>query len=222
MSSVGKKSKFRVKFRELGPTLQSKDLIYSMENSKNFYTFRSLSNCILFLFSVQFVFSFTETKRFDAKPTPRAKYLVNTRPPVLRYADPVVVADRRVLLSLASLPSVPTPVVEQNATTQPDIPLIPYGQDEMPITSAPEPSTLPESIPMLNNDAVLPAPDPFQESATSGSINSTDDLLNLFEQRNKVQSSPFGYNTIPFIPPFTSAPDNLRLETRASYRKVRK
>ena len=92
----------------------------------------------------------------------------------------------------------------------------------MPIASVPEPSTLPESIPMLNNDAVLPAPDPFLESATSGSINSTDDLLNLFEQRNKVQSSPFGYNTIPFIPPFTSAPDNLRLETRATYRKVRK
>jgi hypothetical protein len=75
---------------------------------------------------------------------------------------------------------------------------------------------------MQEDDSVLPSPDPFAEDEASSSINSTDDLLNLFEQSNKNQNMNSGYNVIPFIPPFTSAPDNLRVESSASYRKVRK
>ena len=198
-----------------------KDLIYSMENFVN----SSLLKRYLSLFFIICVpisgFSFVETKRFDAKPTPRAKYLVNTRPQILRYSDPVVIADRRVLLSLSTLSTAPQPVVEQNATKQPEIPLIAYGQDEIAIFEDPE------SIPKTNRSMeavspVLPSPDPFSEDETSSSIDSTDDLLNLFEQSNKNQTINTGYNMIPFIPPFTSAPDNLRVESRAIYRKVRK
>jgi hypothetical protein len=75
---------------------------------------------------------------------------------------------------------------------------------------------------MQDDDSVLPSPDPFVEDEASRSINSTDDLLNLFEQSNKNQNMISGYNAIPFIPPFTSAPDNLRVESSASYRKVSK
>ena len=93
-----------------------KDLIYSMENFVN----SSLLKRYLSLFLIICVpisgFSFVETKRFDAKPTPRAKYLVNTRPQILRYADPVIIADRRALLSLTAIPTPTPPVVEQNAT----------------------------------------------------------------------------------------------------------
>lgn len=166
-------------------------------------------------------FSFVETKRFDAKPTPRAKYLVNTRPQILRYADPVIIADRRALLSLTAIPTPTPPVVEQNAT-KPEIPLIAYGQDEFSIYDE-DPDTMPTTKSSMEaGNPILPAPDPFSEDETSSSIDSTDDLLNLFEQSNRNQSINNGYNAIPFIPPFTSAPDNLRVESRASYRKVRK
>ena len=40
---------------------------------------------------------------------------------------------------------------------------------------------------MMGDDAVLPAPDPFDESGVSGNIDPTDDLLNLFEQTSRSQ-----------------------------------
>ena len=202
-----------------------KDLIYSMENTANLHFCRKLLFYTCLLLSAQSMFGFIETKRFDAKPPPRAKYLVNTRPATLRYADPVVVADRKVLLSLSNIASTPAPMVEQNATKQPDIPLIAYEQDEISITSNPSFNpNLPavNTSEMMGDDTVLPAPDPFDESGVSGNIDSTDDLLNLFEQTSRSQNIRPGYNAIPFIPPFTSAPDNLRVESRASYKKVRK
>jgi hypothetical protein len=119
------------------------------------------------------------------------------------------------------LSTAPPPVIEQNATKQPVIPLIAYGQDE--IATFEDPETIPTTSRNMEADSpVLPAPDPFSDDETSSSIDSTDDLLNLFEQSNKNQTINTGYNMIPFIPPFTSAPDNLRVETRASYRKVSK
>jgi len=132
-----------------------------------------------------------------------------------------VIADRRVLLSLPTLPTAPQPVVEQNASKQPQIPLIAYGQDEIPTFE--DPGTIPTTNGSTNEGVpILPAPDPFSEDEASSSIDSTDDLLNLFEQSNKNQTINTGYNMISFIPPFTSAPDNLRVESSANYRKVRK
>lgn len=200
----------------------NKDLIYSMENFVNSSSLKRYFSLSLIICVPISGFSFVETKRFDAKPAPRAKYLVNTRPQILRYADPVVIADRRVLLSLPALSTAPKPVVEQNATKQPEIPLIAYGQDEFSIYDD-EPSFMPSNSKSIEEDgSVLPLPDPFLEDEASSSIDSTDDLLNLFEQNNKNQNITSGYNVIPFIPPFTSAPDNLRIESSASYRKVRK
>lgn len=217
----GKKNEVLSKVFRIMSDVTGKDLIYSMENFVN----SSLLRRYLSLFFIICVpisgFSFVETKRFDAKPTPRAKYLVNTRPQILRYADPVVIADRRVLLSLPTLPTAPQPVVEQNASKQPQIPLIAYGQDEIPTFE--DPGTIPTTNGSTNEGVpILPAPDPFSEDEASSSIDSTDDLLNLFEQSNKNQTINTGYNMIPFIPPFTSAPDNLRVESSANYRKVRK
>ena len=217
----GKKNEVLSKVFRIMADIKGKELIYSMENFVN----SSLLRRYLSLFFIICVpisgFSFVETKRFDAKPTPRAKYLVNTRPQILRYADPVVIADRRALLSLTAIPAPAPPVVEQNVT-KPEIPLIAYGQDEFSIYDD-DPTSMPSnSKSMQEDDSVLPSPDPFAEDEASSSINSTDDLLNLFEQSNKNQNMTSGYNVIPFIPPFTSAPDNLRVESSASYRKVSK
>ena len=64
-------------------------------------------------------------------------------------------------------------------------------------------------------------PDPFIESAPPATYNSTDDLLDIFEQSSR-EAAPYGLRVIPFVPPFTNAPDNLRVESEAYYRKVRK
>jgi hypothetical protein len=198
-----------------------KDLIYFMENFVNSSSLKRYLSLFFIICVPISGFSFVETKRFDAKPTPRAKYLVNTRPQILRYADPVIIADRRALLSLTTIPTATPPVVEQNATN-PEIPLIAYGQDEFSIFDD-DPASMPSNSKSMEEDgSVLPSPDPFTEDEASSSINSTDDLLNLFEQSNKNQNMISGYNAIPFIPPFTSAPDNLRVESSASYRKVSK
>jgi hypothetical protein len=217
----GKKNEILSKVLSIMSDIVSKDLIYSMENFVNSSSLKRYFSLVFFICIPIVGFSFVETKRFDAKPTPRAKYLVNTRPQTLRYTDPVVIADRRALLSLTSLQPVLEPVVEQNASKKPEIPLIAYGQDEISIFD--EPIAAPNNANPMNEDSsVLPAPDPFSEDEASSSINSTDDLLDLFEQTNRNQIIAPGYNSIPFIPPFTSAPDNLRVESSASYRKVRK
>jgi len=217
----GKKNEVLSKVFRIMADIKGKDLIYSMENFVNSSSLRRYLSLFFIICVPISGFSFVETKRFDAKPTPRAKYLVNTRPQVLRYADPVVIADRRVLLSLSTLSTAPQPIIEQNATKQPEIPLIAYGQDEIATFEDPE-TTPTTNRNMEAGSPILPAPDPFSDDETSSSIDSTDDLLNLFEQSNKNQTINTGYNMIPFIPPFTSAPDNLRVESRASYRKVRK
>jgi hypothetical protein len=217
----GKKNEVLSKVFRIMSDVTGKDLIYSMENFVNSSSLRRYLSLFFIICVPISGFSFVETKRFDAKPTPRAKYLVNTRPQILRYADPVIIADRRALLSLTTIPTATPPVVEQNAT-KPEIPLIAYGQDEFSIYDD-DPTSMPSNSKSMQDDgSVLPSPDPFAEDEASLSINSTDDLLNLFEQSNKNQNMTSGYNVIPFIPPFTSAPDNLRVESSASYRKVSK
>ena len=192
-----------------------------MENLINFCLLSRLTCLVLLIFAPISGFSFIETKRFDAKPTPRAKYLINTIPQPLRYADPVIIADRRVLLSLPAIPSTPQPIIEQNATIQPEIPLIAYDQDEISILE--DTPASPANLERMEEDnSALPAADPFADNEVSNSFDSTDDLMDLFEQNNRNQSFPTGYNMIPFIPPFTSAPDNLRVESSANYRKVMK
>ena len=99
--------------------------------------------------------------------------------------------------------------------------MIAYDQDEISIIDN-NPASPTNSERMKEDGPVLPVADPFAEDEVSNSINSTDDLLDLFEQNNQNQNISTGYNMIPFIPPFTSAPDNLRVESSASYRKVMK
>ena len=193
-----------------------------MENSINSNIKTSLIAVFPLLFLANLSFGFVETKRFDANPPPRAKYLVNSRPSVLQYADPVVIADRRVLLSLASpTTQTPAPSLDQNSTQTSSIPLIAYEDDKMPSLNG-SGNSAPNVDNISNSEPILPPPDPFNDNATGGNLNSTDDLLDLFEQTSRNRSVSSGYNVIPFIPPFTSAPDNLRVETRASYQKIRK
>lgn len=194
-----------------------------MENSKYLNLRIGLIALFSFFLSTHPSHSFIETKRFDAKASPRAKYLANSRPSTLRYADPITIADRRVLLSLAIIPTSATQApLEENATAPSSIPLIAYESDEMPSLIDPSGTQPPASNNLPEPQPILPVADPFNESTPPLNLNSTDDLLNLFEQSNRNRGMTPGYNSIPFIPPFTSAPDNLRVDSKASYKKVRK
>ena len=50
-------------------------------------------------------------------------------------------------------------------------------------------------------------------------VGTTDELLNVFEDL-RTNSRGVRMNPIPFIPPYTVAPDNLKVGTKATYRRV--
>lgn len=180
---------------------------------------KSLTHLLLFLLIPFVCAGFIETKRFDAKPVPRSKYLRFVKPPVLQFSDPVVQADRSMLLTLSipsSNPNVSNFSPSNDSNSTPEIPVISYGDDQViPGEDIISPTTTAQS------ESILPSADPFDESETSPVLDSTDDLLDIFEQDGP-HDTRLHYNAIPFIPPFTSAPDNLKIESKASYRKVRK
>ena len=64
----------------------------------------------------------------------------------------------------------------------------------------------------------LPLADPF-EGVSGMDVGSTDELLNVFDEL-RVDSRTVRMNNIPFIPPYTVAPDNLKVGTKATYRRV--
>ena len=59
--------------------------------------------------------------------------------------------------------------------------------------------------------------DPFEDINSLG-IDSTDQLLEVFENSN-LRAPRTGYQQIPFVPPYTVAPDNLRVTNRATYQR---
>ena len=102
MSFLGKND-FRVKFSKSCPMLKNK-ILFFMDNYTITKLKKSLTHLLLFLLIPFVCAGFIETKRFDAKPVPRSKYLRFVKPPVLQFSDPVVQADRSMLLTL-SIPS---------------------------------------------------------------------------------------------------------------------
>ena len=168
-----------------------------------------------------------ETKRFDAKQNDRIKYLNYMMPKNLRFSQPEIVADRGNLLPIKII-TVKTqlPVVdisENNVSSSPDFPIISY-ESSLPDENSPEITSSDDQL--INEASVLKEPlplaDPFEEISKS-SINSTDELLNVFEQSNISSNSISGERVlIPFIPPNSSMPDNLKLSNRSIYRRVQR
>ena len=187
-----------------------------MVKTLKYITRKRFQFTLAFLLFCNPVFCFIKTKRFDAKPVPRSNYLTNFRPPALHYSDPVKQPDRRVLLSLPPLVTEGKPTIIDVNLTEPVIPVLAYEEDENPSYTQSAGENLTEKL-----TPKLPEPDPFIESAPPATYNSTDDLLDIFEQSSR-EAAPYGFRAIPFVPPFTNAPDNLRVESEATYRKVRK
>jgi len=154
-----------------------------------------------------------DLKRFDAPETPRVRYLTFKSPTSLRYREEVFPVDRSKLVMKTNISPIEK-VSDNNATVSaPDFPVITYttGDD-----SSPKPST--PVLPQYTQPAKLPLADPF-ESLNHSKVGTTDQLLNIFDE-NQIKSDILRMNAIPFIPPYTVAPDNLKIGTKATYRRV--
>lgn len=192
----------------------------------NFKAIQLISSGIFF--ALPSLMGIIETKRFDAKPQERLKYLNYMMPKELRFSAPAIEADRGNLLVVVGKP---TPVnsntieTESNQSVEPSFPVVSYDDPETNETFDFN-SDLPDSVPDNNDnvsiDEVLPLADPFEEMSNT-SVNSTDDLLDVFENATIPTSSNRNADMIiPFIPPYSSMPDNLTITNQSTYRRVQR
>jgi hypothetical protein len=163
-----------------------------------------------------------ETKRFDAPPLERAKYMAFSKPISLRYGLSPLPVDRTKLIMPPTIEVVSTTVeVDQNQTVTteaPDFPLLSYDDNNVTTKVIPvdQPSVM-QVIPQIAPPDNLPLSDPFEDINSLG-IDSTDQLLEVFENSN-LRAPRTGFQQIPFVPPYTVAPDNLRVTNRATYQR---
>jgi hypothetical protein len=66
----------------------------------------------------------------------------------------------------------------------------------------------------------LPLSDPFQDLNSFGT-DSTDELLQILESSD-VGTSGSSLQVSPFVPPYTVAPDGLRIGSKATYRRIKR
>jgi hypothetical protein len=115
------------------------------------------------IFAIPSLMGIIETKRFDAKPKERLKYLNYMMPNELRFSAPAIEADRGNLLVIVS-ESTPVPPniieVESNQSAEPSFPVVSYDDAETTETFDLN-SDIPDSLPDINDnvsiDEALPA-----------------------------------------------------------------
>ena len=175
-----------------------------------------------FLMSVLFCIlqsSVILAKRFDAPQASRSQYLAFSQPPTLRYESSPLPVDRRKLILPPSAIVVTTTLNQEvNATSSDgnDFPLIAFNDDNSSYQLKSKPMA-PRNIPLLAPPVSLPLTDPFEDVGALG-IDSTDELLEVFES-SSLNTPRSSMQNIPFVPPYTVAPDNLRVTTRSTYQR---
>jgi len=185
----------------------------------NFNYFRRTLYTLSVLFFV-FQASALDTKRFDVPPPARGQYLAFTKPITLRYGTSTPPVDRRKLI-MPPTTQVSVTVVEKesNSSTSTQANDFPLFNPENTSTGAPDRPTVElfENLPSVAPPVSLPLTDPFQEMGSMG-IDSTDELLEVFE--SSTLSTPRSrMQAIPFVPPYTIAPDNMRITNKATYQR---
>ena len=175
-----------------------------------------------FLMSVLFCIlqsSVILAKRFDAPQVSRSQYLAFSQPPTLRYESSPLPVDRRKLILPPSAIVVTTTLNQEvNATSSDgnDFPLIAFNDDNSSYQVKSKPMA-PRNIPLLAPPVSLPLTDPFEDVGALG-IDSTDELLEVFES-SSLNTPRSSMQNIPFVPPYTVAPGNLRVTTRSTYQR---
>lgn len=180
------------------------------------------TSCILSVLFLTLKVSAIDTKRFDAPPVARDQYLTFSQPDKLRYSSLLAEIDRRKLLMPSDMKLATITVVVQadenaSVSTKPDFPLIGGNEGNSTSTTVQKPLITSN---LVNPNPVLPLSDPFG-NINSSSINSTDELLQVFE------SSDFEFprgrmQNIPFVPPYTISPDSMRITNRATYKRIQR
>ncbi len=139
-------------------------------------------------------------------------YLTFHAPPRLHFHEVPASADRTNLLTLGAPVSQSLEVLnaENNATN--DI-------TEFPLTSYDDAnSELEIEIEPAQTDS-LPPSDPFVDyDAQTADLDSTDELLKLFENMEKSGRSASGV-VVNFIPPYSSDGGNFKIESKSSYKR---
>ncbi len=152
-------------------------------------------------------------KRFDASEPSRQGYLRSFRPANLSFKKTIPVpADRHFLLYLPEANASTLP--ETNATYPATAPELAATPLEPAVPTSPAvglPPVSPAPGAPLPSAPLLPPADPFEEV-------STDDLVNELEGEHfRAGSGGSSSFVIPFIPPYSMAPADFELRTRARY-----
>ena len=158
-----------------------------------------------------------DTKRFDAPAPKRAGYLTFASPKNLRFVQAPIVADRGALIMpSAVIPEINVKPVETNSSIeQGEFPVIDYNDSADSDPAIPDAGNL--EIPKIAPPVELPLADPFA-SGNSSSINSTDELMNIFD-RSRVGTGNSNI-AVPFMPPYTVTPENMKVTSRSVYRRI--
>ena len=163
--------------------------------------------CLTFLFLGLFPIESSHSLSGQVK---KNCFLAFHSPPPLRFHEVAETADRSNLLTLGKPVSqnFEINIVDGNKSVQVnEFPLTSYGDDENESSS----DILPD------NHNFLPPADPFSEFGIGDSnIDSTDQLIELFENLEKSGSSSSRV-TVNFIPPYSSDSGNFRIQSSSSY-----
>lgn len=162
-----------------------------------------------------------DTKRFDAPPPSRGEYLAFTKPINFRYGISPAKVDRTKLIMPPTIQIVTTTVEKETnssivSSETNDFPLLPF-QDDNSSSGTYMPSLNFPNIPNIAPPVGLPLTDPFEEVNSLG-IDSTDELLEVFES-SSMRTPRSSMQNIPFVPPYTVAPDNMRVTNKATYQR---
>ncbi len=190
-----------------------------MEHSKTKFLFRT-SLYMSVLFSI-FKASAIDTKRFDAPPLERGRYMAFSKPVNLRYGlSPLPVDRKKLIMPPTVTVSSNTVKIDENQSVSDsdnDFPLLSYDDNNVTTKVVPVTRNAPiQAIPQIA-PSNLPLTDPFADINSLG-IDSTDQLLEVFENSN-LRAPRSSMQDIPFVPPYTVAPDNMRVTNRATYQR---
>jgi len=142
-------------------------------------------------------------------------YLSFHSPPKLIFHEVPALADRTNLQMLGApvANSIVEVTVDLNKTIE---------TSEFPLTSYDEnsASTIEDEV---GSPELLPPVDPFTDfSIDSSGVDSTDELIQIFENMNKSSDVSSSRTAVNFIPPYTLDSGNFKIESRANYtRRVR-
>lgn len=199
-----------------------------MEKLNSVYKLVTKGFCFisLVLFSTPLAFGFFKDIETDTQTQSVRGYLAFHSPPKLAFSPLVASADRGTLLRLgnpiSSLTASSTDDV--NASDQVEFPLTAYGDSDTNQSAIYQiPKISEEPVLESSNPNLLPPADPFVAPQTTsyGSINTTDELMKVFEEEMDSTRST-NQTGFQFLPPYTLERGNMLMKSGATYTRMQR